>query len=240
MCGRYYRKGSKQQLAAQVRAGQIMPGIPDELDSYNVAPTTLQPVVRHTRDGAERELLLMRWGLVPFFAKSLKDFAGYTTFNAKAETIAKIPTWREPFLKGRRCLVPASGFFEWKTLPTAEAVPPAKKPPKAEKQPYAFTVTGAPTFAFAGLWDAWHDKSTGDWLQSFTIITTTPNDLTVEVHNRMPVILHERDWDEWLLREGPAPTHLLQPFPANEMHMSPVSKDVGNVRNNHSELLNSK
>ncbi len=99
MCGRYYRKGSKQQLAAQVRAGQILPGIPDVLDDYNVAPTTHQPVVRHSRDGAERELLFMRWGLVPYFAKSLKDFAGYTTFNAKAESISTSRTWRDPFLR---------------------------------------------------------------------------------------------------------------------------------------------
>ncbi len=78
------------------------------------------------------------------------------------------------------------------------------------------------------------------WLQSFTIITTTPNELTGQVHTRMPVILHERDHDEWLQREGPAPTHLLQPFPADEMAMTPASKDVGNVRNDHPELLNSK
>ena len=108
------------------------------------------------------------------------------------------------------------------------------------KQPYAFTVRDQPTFAFAGLWDAWHDKQTGDWLQSFAILTTEPNELTGQVHNRMPVILHEKDYDEWLLREGPAPMHLLQSFSAEEMSMTTISKDVGNVRNDHPELLNSK
>ena len=97
-----------------------------------------------------------------------------------------------------------------------------------------------PTFAFAGLWDAWKGEKIGEWLQSFSIITTTPNELTGRVHTRMPVILHEKDYDEWLLREGPAPAHLLQPFPAVEMSMQAVSKDVGNVRNDHPELLNSK
>ncbi len=142
---------------------------------------------------------------------------GYTTDMARAVQ------------RGRRCLIPAEGFFEWKTIG-----------PK-EKQPYASTVGEGNLFAFAGLWDAWHDKKTNQWLQSFAIITTKPNELTGTVHTRMPVILHERDYDEWLLRnEGPPPIHLMQPFPASEMQAREVSRDVGNVRNNYPELLNSK
>lgn len=232
MCGRYYRRGQKQEIAERMKAGLIAPGLPEIMDSYNVAPTTHQPVVRHTRDGAVRELLLMRWGMVPYYAKSLDAFKGYSTFNARADSLATSDVWREPWAEGRRCLVPADGFYEWQVLE------PGNK--KSPKQPYGFTVTGQPTMAFAGLWDEWHDRKTDTWLQSFAIITTTPNPLTAQVHNRMPVILHPRDWDEWLLREGPAPAHLLQPFPAGEMSMAPVSKDVGNVRNDHPELLNSK
>jgi putative SOS response-associated peptidase YedK len=153
----------------------------DLVPDYNVAPTTFHPVIRNSRDGAVRDLLLMRWGLVPCFAKRVADFKGFSTFNAKAETVTTQPTWREPFKRGRRCLVPADGYFEWVALG-----------PK-EKQPYAFTVGEKSTFAFAGLWDAWHDKMTGDWLQ---------------------------------------------PFPADEMRVRPVSRDVGNVKNNHPELLN--
>ena len=215
-----------------MKAGKVEPGMPELLTSYNVAPTTHQPVVRLSRSGAVREMLLMRWGLVPSYAKSLADFKGFSTFNAKAETLTKAATWREPFTRGRRCLIPADGFYEWKDLGGD-----AKKP---NKQPYAFTMTDQPTFAFAGLWDAWHDKQSDSWLQSFTVITTAPNELTGQVHNRMPVILHERDYDEWLLREGPAPVQLLKSFPADQMSMTPVSKDVGNVRNDHPELLNSK
>ena len=249
MCGRYYRRGQKQELAERMRVGKIEPGMPELLTSYNVAPTTHQPVIRHTRDGAEREMLLMRWGLVPLFTKSLADLKWIYTFNARAETLAYTAAWCEAFHKGRRCLVPADGFYEWKVegegidpkffTPAYDGVKrPLIKP--QTRQPYAFTVNGQPTFAFAGLWDAWHDKASDAWLQSFTIITTTPNDLTGTVHNRMPVIIHPKDYDEWLLREGPAPAHLMKPFPAAQMAMAPVSKDVGNVRNDHPELLNSK
>ncbi len=128
-----------------------------------------------------------------------------------------------------RLTSPADGYYEWLLLG-----------PK-EKQPYACTVSEDRPFAFAGLWDAWQDKKTGDWLQSFTILTTSSNELTRTVHPRMPVILHERDYDEWLLRNDETPpVHLLKPFPAAEMHVRPVSRDVGNVKNNHPELLNSK
>jgi putative SOS response-associated peptidase YedK len=228
MCGRYYRRADKQRIA-ECFAANPAPDLTDLVPDYNVAPTTFQPVIRNSRDGAVRELLLMRWGLVPFFAKSLADFKGFSTFNAKAESVTTQATWREPFKRGRRCLVPADGYFEWGALG-----------PK-EKQPYAFTVGEDSTFAFAGLWDAWHDKKTDQWLQSFAILTTSSNELTRAVHPRMPVILHERDYDEWLLRDdGPPPMHLLQSFPAAEMRVRPVSRDVGNVKNNHPELLNSK
>jgi putative SOS response-associated peptidase YedK len=228
MCGRYYRRSDKQRIA-ECFAANPAPDLTDLVPDYNVAPTTFQPVIRNSRVGAVRELLLMRWRLVPFFAKSLADFKGFSTFNAKSETVTTQPTWREPFKRGRRCLVPADGFFEWAPLG-----------PK-EKQPYAFTVGEDSTFAFAGLLDAWHDRKTDQWLQSFAILTTTPNELTRTVHSRLPVILHERDYDEWLLRdEGPPPVHLLQPFAAAEMHARPVSRDLGNVKNNHPELLISK
>ena len=134
--------------------------------------------------------------------------------------------------RGRRCLVPANGFYERGILDL--------KGEKPAKQPYAFAVPDQPLFAFAGLWDWWRDPHAHAWLQSFAIITTIANDLTAQVHNRMPVILQPKEYDEWLLREGPAPLHLLKPFPADQMVMTPVRKDVGNIRNDHPELLNSK
>lgn len=236
MCGRYYRRGEKQELAERFRIGKLgeFPVAPD----YNVAPTTFQPVVRENRDTRERELVLMRWGLVPFFAKSLLDFRGFSTINARAESVSKTATYREAFRK-RRCLVPADGFYEWKKT----AVPGTKKP---ARQPYAFSLTADATFAFAGLWDAWKDKTSGEWLQSFTIITTDPNELTASVHDRMPVIVRERDWDLWLSREvGEEPGDaerllaLLKPYDAEEMKASACNPEVGNVNNNGPEMLNS-
>ena len=158
MCGRYVRKGDKQRLAEHFRARLNPPELPMPDADYNVAPTTHQPIVRQSRETGDRELVLARWGLVPFFTKDLQDIKGLSTINARSETITTAPTWREPFKK-RRCLVPVSSFYEW---------PKEGKPPK---QPYTFELSNGSTFALAGLWDAWKDKE-GHWLQSFAIVTT--------------------------------------------------------------------
>jgi putative SOS response-associated peptidase YedK len=227
MCGRYVRRSDKQKIAEAFHLGKLPDSFVLPPWDYNVAPTTFQPVIRHTRDTGERELVLMRWGLIPFFAKSVADFKGISTINAKAETVLTSPTWRTP-MQRRRCLVPADAFYEWKKLDAKT------------KQPYVFLMKDEAPFAFAGLWDAWKDAE-GNWLQSYSIITTTPNELTQEVHTRMPVILHPKDYEEWLMRvdgEKP-PVNLLRPFPADQMKAHEAHKDVGNVRNNHPELLNS-
>ncbi len=227
MCGRYYRRSDKQRIAEAFHLGKL----PDEFVlppwDYNVAPTTFQPVIRSAKETGERELVLMRWGMVPHFAKSLADFKGISTINAKAETLMNAVTWRVPFQR-RRCLVPADGFYEWKKLD-----------PKT-RQPYAFSMADGAPFAFAGLWDGWKDPD-GGWLQSYSIITTTPNELTATVHDRMPVILEPKDYNRWLDREDGErpPVDLLRPFPAEEMVAKEAHKDVGNVKNNHPELLNS-
>ena len=132
--------------------------------------------------------------------------------------------------KKRRCLVPASGFYEWKKLDAKS------------KQPFAFDLTNGQMMAFAGLWDAWKDPANGKWLQSYTIITTDANELMAPIHSRMPVIVHPGDYNRWLDREvtHQPPIDLLRPFPAEEMEAFEVSQYVGNVRNNSPELLNSK
>ena len=226
MCGRYYRKSDKQKIAEAFHATRV-DDFPLPPWDYNVAPTSMQPIIRASRDTGERELVQLRWGLVPFFAKSLADFKGFSTINARAENIANTSTYREPFKK-RRCLVPASGFYEWRKLD------------EKNKQPFAFDLLNGRMMAFAGLWDAWKDPTNGVWLQSFTILTTEANELMAPVHNRMPVILHPSDFNRWLDREPTRqpPHDLLRPFPADEMEAIEVSKDVGNVRNNTPELLN--
>jgi putative SOS response-associated peptidase YedK len=194
---------------------------------YNIAPSTFQPVIRENREDGSREMVSMRWGLIPFFTKKLSDIKGISTINAKAETIRTSPTWREPFKK-RRCLVPATAFYEWKKLD-------AKR-----RQPYTFTVGDQSLFAFAGLWDAWKDGQ-GNWLQSFSIVTTEANELMSAVHTRMPVILHPQDYDRWLSRQTPdrLPVDLLRPYESDAMEMKPANASVGNVRNNGPEMLNS-
>jgi len=228
MCGRYYRKSDKQKIAEAFHVSKV-DDFPLPPWDYNVAPTTMQPIIRANRDTGERELVQLRWGLIPFFTKQISDVKGISTINARAETVAKSPSYREPFKK-RRCLVPASGFYEWKKLDAKN------------KQPFGFDLSRGGMMAFAGLWDAWKDPADGRWLQSYTIITTDANEIMMPIHNRMPVILHEDDFNRWLERgEVHQPRiDLLRPFPADEMEAFEVSKDVGNVRNNSADLLNSK
>ena len=224
MCGRYVRQSDKQRIAEAFRTKVA----PEDLiaPDYNIAPATFQPAIRLNRDTGEREMVQMRWGLVPYFAKSASEFKGFSTINAKAETVQDKALWRRPFEK-RRCLVPADGFYEWQKLDAKT------------KKPFVYTLTQSQPFAFAGLWDAWKDAATGEWLQTFAVITTIANELTGQVHDRMPVILHARDYDRWLER-GQAhqlPVDLLRPYEAEAMRAEPCSPAVGNVRNNGPELL---
>ena len=223
MCGRYYRRSDKQRIAEAFKLGKL----PDDFvlpPDFNIAPSTFQPVIRANRETGDRELEMMRWGLLPYFAKSPADFQGISTINAKAETVATAPTWRRLFER-RRCIVPADGFYEWKTIGFKK------------KQPYAFAMTSGQPFAFAGLWDAWKEPS-GGWLISYAIITTEPNELTATVHNRMPVILKPSDYDRWLSRdETEQPTvDLLRPYDAEKMTAHPVDPRVGNVKVNEPGL----
>jgi len=217
MCGRYVRKGDKQKLAEHFHA-QPNPAklaMPDA--DYNVAPTTQQPIIRQSRESGEREMVLARWGLIPFFTKDLSKIKGLSTINARAESITKASTWREP-MKKRRCIIPAHAFYEWGK---------AGKPPK---QPYAFELSNGNPIGFAGLWDAWKDKG-GHWLQSFAIVTTEANELMAPIHPRMPVILHPRDYDRWLDREETErlPIDLLRPFESDEFskrEVEPLAREL--------------
>lgn len=221
MCGRYYRRSDKQRIAEAFRVG--VPPSFDILPSYNIAPQTFQPVIRLSRETGERELAQMRWGLIPYWAKDAK--IGFSTINAKAETVATSPAFREA-LKRRRCLVPADGFYEWQKL-DAKA-----------KQAYAIGLQDGSQLAFAGLWERWMDKATGQPLETYTIITTEPNELTAPIHDRMPVILAPKDYERWIAPADPArlPIDLLRPFGADLMRAWKVSSAVGNVRNDTPDL----
>lgn len=188
---------------------------------YNVAPT--QPVLTIRQDGCEpvRKLSTMRWGLIPSWSKD--PSIGYKTINARSESVATTASFREPF-KSQRCLIPADGFYEWKREGKT-------------KQPYCFEVNEGALFAFAGLWDRWKSPQ-GDVIESCSIITTTPNSLLTDIHDRMPVILRPDDYDLWL---GPAfantasLSEMLRPFEAGEMRRFPVSTRVNNALNDDAD-----
>jgi putative SOS response-associated peptidase YedK len=226
MCGRFARRSTQQVLADWF--GVELEDMPWFAPSYNVAPQSVQPVVRLSRDSGNREFALMRWGLVPFWAKDAKF--GYSTINARAEEAAAKPAYREA-LKKRRCLAPADAFYEWQRGDN-------DKKGKKTKRPFAIALKSGEPYALAGLWEHWQPKE-GAALETFTILTTDPNALMEPIHNRMPVILEPRDYSRWLDPGDPArpPVDLLRPFPAEKMVAWPVSDRVGNVRNNDPQLL---
>ena len=221
MCGRFARRSTQEVLADWF--GVELEDMPWFAPSYNAAPQSVQPVVRLNRDSGSREFALLRWGLVPFWAKEAKP--AYSTINARAEEAARKPAFRGA-LKKRRCMVPADAFYEWQ-----------RKDAK-EKKPFAIALKSGEPCALAGLWERWQPKE-GEALETFTILTTDPNSLMEPIHDRMPVILEPRDYDRWLEPGDPArpPVDLLRPFPAEKMSAWPVSDRVGNVRNNDSKLL---
>jgi putative SOS response-associated peptidase YedK len=221
MCGRFARKSTQNVLAHWF--GVDLEDIPFFAPTYNAAPQSPQPVVRLNRDTGAREFALLRWGLVPFWAKDAKF--GYTTINARAEEIAAKPAYREA-LKKRRCLIPADAFYEW------------QKTGSKAKHPFAFALKSGEPYALAGLWERWQPTE-GPPLETFTIVTTDPNEITEPFHNRMPAILEPRDYDRWLDPGDPQrpPTDLLRPYPSEKMLAWPVSERVGNVRNNDPQLL---
>jgi putative SOS response-associated peptidase YedK len=216
MCGRYGLVFAGQDF--EKRFNLVSPP-PKTESSYNIAPGMMEPVVTRNSPNTAK---LMKWGLVPFWAKDPR--IGYKMINARAETVAIAPSFRKPF-HSSRCLIPASFFFEWD---------------KSEKpsQPYAIRLKDHSTFSFAGLYDTWKDAE-GKEFQSFTIITTTPNTLVGPIHNRMPVILHKGDEDSWLDPQSNAPLLLkfLSPYPAEEMEMYRVSSAVNSPRNDSPDLI---
>lgn len=224
MCGRFTNQYTWQELVALYRITEPYIHPVSNLEPrFNFAPTDTGVVIRLDREG-RRKPVMMKWGLVPSWSKDGK-MAG-ATFNAKAETIAEKPTFRAAF-QSRPCLVPADGFYEWKKLPGGD------------KQPYFITTRNKAPFAFAGLWEFWRAKNApkdDPGLETFTIITTEPNEICAPIHDRMPVILARSDWPRWLASPEERKA-LLRAFPAAEMECWPVGKAVGNVRNQGPELI---
>jgi len=213
MCGRFV---SRDQAAVE-RYFNVMPRQFRFTDRFNVAPTQDVPVVRLI-DG-ERVMTHMHWGLIPCWAKDRK--IAYKTINARAETVATKPAFRAAY-KARRCLIPASGFYEWKR-------------DIAPKVPHFFHKPDDEPLGFAGIWETW--KRDEETLESCSIVTTQANDMMAELHNRMPVILDAQDFDWWMAGDVREVGQLLKPCPSAWLDAYPISREVNNARNQGPALI---
>jgi putative SOS response-associated peptidase YedK len=212
MCGRFALKTPSRIIQEHFNLPEAVKLSP----RYNITPSQTIAVIRHLPGKSFRQLNLLRWGLIPHWAKDMR--IGYKMINARCETLLQKPSFRSAFKK-KRCLIIADGFFEWKHTGKG-------------KQPIYVQLANGAVFGFAGLWESWSNPS-GVSVESCTIITTSPNELLREVHERMPVILNPEKYGTWL--QDSTPEHSLQqllvPYPAIEMEIYNVSSLVNNPKN---------
>jgi putative SOS response-associated peptidase YedK len=221
MCGRYTLTLSLEALRS------AFPGAKFQIDyapRFNIAPSQMIPVIREEAEGGLRADLF-KWGLIPSWSKD--ETIGFRLINARAETLAEKPAFRAA-LKFRRCLIPADGFFEWVNIEAAK-----------NKLPIYFRLKSKAVFSFAGLWETWKSPR-GEEINSATIITTEPNTLVSQFHARMPVILSQDKYTNWLAPGAKSPDELhslLQPYPEAGMECYPVSPMVNSPRNDSPEIV---
>jgi putative SOS response-associated peptidase YedK len=211
MCGRFTRYYTWEQIYGLYR----LTSQPANLQPrYNICPTDTIDVV--VRGDDQRSLVPMRWGLIPaWWQKSLKEMR-LATFNARAETIADKPMFRDSF-KRRRCLIPASGYYEWNATPEG-------------KQPYYFTLRDGRVVTIGGIQDAWNDPQSGERMRSCAMVITEPNKYVAEVHDRMPVILEEKDFEQWERGDVKDAAALIKPAPEELLQKWPVPKRVNSSK----------
>ena len=219
MCGRFGLWAGPSQIEKHFQVS-----IPLSLPlRYNIAPSQEIPTVRASRSG-ERELAMLRWGLIPFWAKDKSS--SYKMINARADTVFSKPAYKAA-IRRRRCLIPASAFFEWKRG-------------EGGKQPYLVRVRGVELFAMAGLWERWESSETDEVVESCAILTTWPNTVIAEVHDRMPVILQPESYELWLgpaIQDSGKISALLQPFPDKHSMFHPISREVNNPANDSPSVI---
>ena len=222
MCGRVIQSSEPLRLAivdgldvSDSRMGNVRP-------RYNAAPSQELLVIRENYETGERFLDLIKWGLIPYWCKDRKG--GRKPINAKAETIAKLPMFRNAYAQ-RRCIVPVDGFFEWRAIKGARA-----------KQPYAIAMKDGSPFGLAGIWENWRNPDTDEWERTFAIITVPSNELVGQIHDRMPAILKPDSYERWLGPE-PDPRDLLITYPSGPMTMWLISTRVNSPANDDPSLL---
>ena len=212
MCGRFALTVSGSTLCAVFQLGEV----PELTPRYNIAPTQQVPAVVEADSG--RELTMLRWGLIPHWAKDEKF--GYRALNARGETVRTKPAFRSAF-KRRRALIPADGFYEWQRVD------------RKTKVPHLISLRSGEPIAMAGLWESWTHPQTAARIHSCSIVTTRGNDLMKPIHDRRPVLLPESHWDEWLDRSNhdtEALERLLVPAPSSQLVVRRVSTFVSNAR----------
>lgn len=214
MCGRYALYGPRKRSRVEQDYFEALDAFPSR---YNVAPTNVMPIAV-LKDGAP-VIIQARWGLVPPHAKDVKS--GAKKINAPCEKIGVWADYRAPYRAKRRCLVPASGFYEWEARPDG-------------KQPYYFVSPEGELLAFAGLWEQWRQPD-GQTLATYSVITTAPNDFMRRFHDRMPVVLEETDYHEWLTADDPR--GVLKACHNEALTNYPVSRRINSVKNDDPSLI---
>lgn len=214
MCGRFALYSSFNVIKEYA---DILNEIEDLDINYNVAPGQIIPIIMMR----EKKKILepAKWGLVPFWTNNPK--IGSSLINARADSVSIKPSFKAAF-KYRRCLIPANGFYEWR---------------KKDKQPFYINLINREIFTFAGIWEEWHHPD-GTLLRTCSIITTEPNEIIQNIHDRMPVILTPKAEEKWLVQNDQKKLlNLLIPFDSNEMQKHPVSNAVNSYKNNDAQLL---
>ncbi|MBI4312517.1 MAG: SOS response-associated peptidase [Chloroflexi bacterium] len=226
MCGRYTLTVDYEALRERFSLPE--PGLP-VVPKFNIAPT--QDVLAVTHKEGQDHGELMRWGLIPSWAKDAS--IGNRMINARAESLHEQPAFRVAFER-RRCLVPADGFYEWMKSQATD------RPKSVRRIPLRFVLKSGEPFALAGIWEVWKDPATGLWVRSCAIITTEPNELMAPIHNRMPVILPAEGEALWLSATGSdiaALSAFLKPYPSERMEAYQVSDLVNSPRSNGPECI---
>ncbi|MBW9055640.1 SOS response-associated peptidase [Rhizobium mesosinicum] len=226
MCGRVFVRSDlatlMQAFAFAGREGVL--GMANQFPRYNGAPSLEYPIIIMQADRSNKVGPVFEsayWGLKPAWWK-----AGMPTpVNARCEEVGSKPMFRSAY-QATRCLIPIDGFFEWHKLDEK-----GKK-----KQPYAIAMKSGQPFALAGLWEIWRDRETDLQVRTFTIVTCAANEIMATIHDRMPVILHEKDYERWL-SDVPPPHDLMTPFPSELMTMWPIGPGVGNPRNDRPDII---
>jgi len=226
MCGRVFVRTSIEgiiQAFSFARKGEAEQ-MGNEFPRWNGAPRQDYPIIIWEPDVEGPVFMRATWGLIPRWMKDPRKGAP-PPINARAETIATNGMFKHAY-QSRRALMPIDGYFEWQDIFGTGK----------NKQPYGIAMKSGKPFALAAIWEEWRNPETGENIRTFAVVTCEANEMMSKIHDRMPVIIDEKDYREWLLSEEP-PSHLLKPYPSDLMEMWPVSRDVGSPRNDRPDLV---